>query len=93
MRQTDVFIFAEFLKEGFDAYYDVCIIGGGVMGCAAAYFLAQKVYKGLKICVVEKDSTVSDGIFTVCPDFFRQKAQIWQFLLKYFFKILVIFTT
>ena len=56
------FPIAEFLKEGFDAYYDVCIIGGGVMGCAAAYFLAQKVYKGLKICVVEKDSSVSHDI-------------------------------
>ncbi len=74
MCKTVVLILAEFLKEGFDAYYDVCIIGGGVMGCAAAYFLAQKVYKGLKICVVEKDSTVSDGIFTVCPYFFLTKS-------------------
>lgn len=47
-----------FLKEGFDAYYDVCIIGGGIIGCATAYFLAQRVYKGLKICVVEKDPSV-----------------------------------
>ena len=50
----------EFLKKGFDAYYDVCIIGGGIMGCSVAYHLATKVYKGLKICVVEKDSTVGD---------------------------------
>jgi sarcosine oxidase subunit beta len=34
---------------------DVVVIGGGIMGCAAAYYLAQK---GFQVVVVEKDSAV-----------------------------------
>lgn len=48
-----------YYKEDFDAEYDVCIIGGGVIGCSIAYFLASKYYEGMKICVVEKDPTVN----------------------------------
>lgn len=49
----------KFYKDGFDAYYDICIIGGGVMGCSVAYWLANRFTTSKpKICVVEKDPTV-----------------------------------
>lgn len=48
----------QFYKKEIDYYYDVCIIGGGVMGCSVAYFLASTIYKGFKICVIEKDTSV-----------------------------------
>ncbi len=56
----------KFYKEGFDAYYDVCIIGGGLIGCSVAYFLAERIYKGMKICVIERDPTVSWFIRSSC---------------------------
>jgi sarcosine oxidase subunit beta len=34
---------------------DVVIVGGGIVGCAAAYYLGQK---GLQVTVVEKDAAV-----------------------------------
>ena len=40
---------------------DVAIVGGGVVGCAAAYFLlAQTAFKG-RVVVIEKDSTYNDA--------------------------------
>ena len=33
--------------------YDVCIVGGGVVGLSSAYFLAKL---GLSVNVIEKDS-------------------------------------
>ena len=47
----------KFLKPDFDAFYDMVIIGGGVMGCSVAYWLAQRIYKGHKIAVIERDPT------------------------------------
>lgn len=38
--------------------YDVCVIGAGVVGCAAARFLSRY---DLKICVVEKEEDVCSG--------------------------------
>lgn len=38
--------------------YDVAIAGGGIMGLATAYFLAART-DGKKICVIEKDPSVS----------------------------------
>jgi hypothetical protein len=35
-----------FYKEDVDAYYDVVIVGGGIMGSSVAYWLAQRVYQG-----------------------------------------------
>ena len=45
--------------EGYFSNYDIIIIGGGVMGCSAAFWLGQHIQKyGLKILVVERDPTV-----------------------------------
>lgn len=38
---------------------DVIIIGGGVVGCAAAYYLAQKGVRD--IAVLEADSSIGHG--------------------------------
>ena len=48
-----------YYKEDVAAFYDVVIVGGGIMGLCTAYFLAQRVFNGLEILVVEKDPTVS----------------------------------
>ncbi|KAL1123695.1 hypothetical protein AAG570_001468 [Ranatra chinensis] len=39
-------------------FCDVLIIGGGVMGSAIAYWLKWRTLDGLKVVVIEKDSTV-----------------------------------
>lgn len=40
--------------------YDVAIVGGGIMGSSSAYFLANRMSPGVgKICVIERDPTVS----------------------------------
>ena len=38
-------------------HYDVIMAGGGIMGCCAAYFLAQRV-PPTSLCVIERDLTV-----------------------------------
>ena len=38
-------------------HYDVCIVGGGIMGSSSAYFLANKIAPS-SIRVVERDATV-----------------------------------
>lgn len=42
---------------------DIVIVGGGVVGWSIAYWLKQKeiMREGLRIVVVERDSTVSPG--------------------------------
>ena len=44
--------------EGYTAYYDIIIMGGGVMGCSIAYWLANRVHDGFRILVIERDPTV-----------------------------------
>lgn len=40
--------------------YDVAIVGGGAMGSSSAYFLANRMSREMgKICVIERDPTVS----------------------------------
>ena len=51
--------------EGYTAYYDIVIMGGGVMGCSIAYWLANRVHNGFKILVIERDPTVSFNSFVV----------------------------
>eukprot|EP00118_Oscarella_pearsei_P011469 m.77444 g.77444 ORF g.77444 m.77444 type:complete len:65 (+) comp36032_c0_seq7:855-1049(+) len=38
-------------------HFDVCIVGGGIMGSASAYFLA-KTMPASSIVVIERDATV-----------------------------------
>lgn len=38
---------------------DVVIIGGGVIGSSIAYWLKKRVFKDMKVVVVERDPTVS----------------------------------
>ena len=44
--------------------YDVVIAGGGIMGCASAYFLAKRILPS-SICVLERDSKVRFIIMAV----------------------------
>jgi len=44
------------LKMIDDKIYDVIIVGGGVMGCATAYYLVKKDPQ-IKVAIVEKDPT------------------------------------
>ena len=39
-------------------YYDVVLGGGGIIGCASAYFLARRI-PAERICVIERDPRVS----------------------------------
>ena len=55
------------------SHYDICIVGGGIMGMASAFFLANKL-DPTGICVIERDTTVctyvSQFVFeclVVCP--------------------------
>ena len=63
----------KFWKEGFNAYYDVVIIGGGVMGCSVAYWMAQRIYKGMKIAVIERDPTYRQASTTLSVGGLRQQ--------------------
>ena len=63
----------KFLKEGFLAFYDVVIIGGGVMGCSVAYWLAQRIYNGMKIAVIERDPTYRHASTTLSVGGMRQQ--------------------
>jgi len=64
----------KFLKEGFDAFYDVAIIGGGAIGSCIAFFLASRVYnQHMKICVIERDPTYSQSATTLSVGGLRQQ--------------------
>ena len=63
----------KFLKEGFDAYYDIAIIGGGAIGSCIAYFLANRILKGHKIAVIERDPTYQHACTTLSVGGIRQQ--------------------
>lgn len=43
----------------FPEHCDVLIVGGGIMGSSIAYWLKQRALDGLRVVVVEKDTTVN----------------------------------
>lgn len=49
----------EHLPPEISSECDVVVIGGGVIGSSIAYWLKKKVYKDMRVVVVEKDPTVS----------------------------------
>ena len=59
--------------EGYTAHYDIIIIGGGVMGCSIAYWLANRVKNGFRILVVERDPTYSYAATTMSVGGLRQQ--------------------
>jgi len=64
----------KFFREEFDAFYDVCIIGGGAIGSSVAFFLASKTYnQDFKICVVERDPTYRHCSTTLSAGGIRQQ--------------------
>ena len=63
----------KFLKEGFDAYYDIAIIGGGAIGSCIAYFLANRILNGHKIAVIERDPTYQHACTTLSVGGIRQQ--------------------
>ena len=68
--------------------FDVAIIGGGVMGCAAAYFLKQAGVG--RVCVIEPDPTYSKAATPVatggCRRLFArpENIQMSQFSIEFF---------
>lgn len=55
------------LQEPIEQRADVVIIGGGIAGCASAYYLAKR---GVKVVLVEKNSRVA----------FEQSGRAWGFV-------------
>ena len=70
-----------------DNSYDVILVGGGVMGCATAYYLLKRDDK-LKIAIIEKDptytkssTTLSDGNIRIQFNL-KENIQISQYGLQ-----------
>ncbi|XP_078345532.1 FAD-dependent oxidoreductase domain-containing protein 1-like [Oculina patagonica] len=57
--------------------YDVAIVGGGIMGSSSAYFLANRMTRGMgKICVIERDPTYLKASTTLSVASIRQQFSI-----------------
>lgn len=46
-------------------HYDVVIIGGGGVGSSIAYWLKERARHGLRVAVIERDSTVGPNILPI----------------------------
>uniref|UniRef100_A0A0K2T9M6 FAD-dependent oxidoreductase domain-containing protein 1 n=1 Tax=Lepeophtheirus salmonis TaxID=72036 RepID=A0A0K2T9M6_LEPSM len=44
-----------FYKPGFRAFYDIIIVGGGIMGCLVAYEILTFLPKGFQLAIIERD--------------------------------------
>lgn len=62
-----------FLKDDFFAFYDVVIIGGGIIGQSVAYWLAQRIPGGINICVIERDPSYRSCSTTLSVGGVRQQ--------------------
>lgn len=61
--------------SGGDESFDVVIVGGGVMGSAAAFFLSQRMDPS-RICVVERDMTYSRASSPLSVGSIRQQFSV-----------------
>lgn len=53
-----------FRKEGINYQYDICIVGGGLIGLSTAFHIASKYRETLSVCVVERDPTYRQCVTT-----------------------------
>lgn len=47
-------------KKIFPSHCDILVIGGGAIGSSAAYWFKQRALDGLRVVVVDRDSTVNN---------------------------------
>ncbi|XP_075211393.1 FAD-dependent oxidoreductase domain-containing protein 1-like isoform X2 [Lycorma delicatula] len=64
-------------KKIFPSYCDILVIGGGAIGSSISYWLKQRALDGLRVVVVDKDSTYQQSSTTLSVGGLRQ-----QFSLK-----------
>lgn len=60
--------------------YDVILVGGGVMGCATAYYLL-KADRSLKVAIIEKDGTYARSSTTLSDGNIRVQFNVKQNIL------------
>ena len=63
--------------------YDVAIVGGGAMGSSSAYFLANRMARGIgKICVIERDPTVRCAVVSLQNRFATSRYKAFRYKSK-----------
>eukprot|EP00095_Tigriopus_kingsejongensis_P009067 maker-scaffold308_size214241-snap-gene-1.45 protein:Tk09067 transcript:maker-scaffold308_size214241-snap-gene-1.45-mRNA-1 annotation:"fad-dependent oxidoreductase domain-containing protein 1-like" len=55
----------KFYKEDFKHAYDICIVGGGLIGLSTAFHIADRYREKVDVCVVERDPTYRQCTSTV----------------------------
>ncbi|CAE8591726.1 unnamed protein product, partial [Polarella glacialis] len=53
--------------------YDVCVVGGGVIGSAVGYFLSERLGRSSRVAVVERDPTYQYASFARSNSCIRQQ--------------------